>query len=295
MKYVPLPQFDIVSQALNFSTIDKHVVGGCDLLITKPAKQDKKLCKKIYATLDEQHESNLQLARTVSRFRKTYGSAPTGVSLPTEIDVSCKSAFGPLSQKRARKTLAHLIATLNASHTDYDFSLDLRPSDFRRVTSLRRLMYDIDSELYHLRRGPCFPPSLVSDTPPKTAPPVFNERGLAVWSVRMWALIDDQIKLHQSELYRWAPQNNPLTLYEGDMWSKHYLFYNRREKRVCYLHYRVASALSRSAPSGLIVPDGYESDSWCETDEYDEPMNDLPCFGDDCAEESVDFTGNMDM
>ncbi|KAL2057305.1 hypothetical protein ABVK25_002358 [Lepraria finkii] len=54
MKYLPLRDFDDVTNALNFDTADCHVIGGCDLYTTKAAGADKKLYKNIENSLETQ-------------------------------------------------------------------------------------------------------------------------------------------------------------------------------------------------------------------------------------------------
>ncbi|KAG9534596.1 hypothetical protein KCU79_g22080, partial [Aureobasidium melanogenum] len=66
MKYVPLRDFQIVTDALNFSTTDLHVIGGCDLYTTKAAGSDKKLYKNIENSLEKEHGNLLRLAASLS-------------------------------------------------------------------------------------------------------------------------------------------------------------------------------------------------------------------------------------
>ena len=51
-QYLPLRDFDTVTNALNFSTPDCHVIGGCDVYTTKAAGGDKKLYKDIENSLE---------------------------------------------------------------------------------------------------------------------------------------------------------------------------------------------------------------------------------------------------
>ncbi|PSS20365.1 hypothetical protein M430DRAFT_27418 [Amorphotheca resinae ATCC 22711] len=131
MKFLPLRDFDDVTSALNFHTPDCKVIGGCDLYTTKAAGSDKKLYRNIENSLESQYESLLRLSASVS--------PPQGSSGPSPLNLSRSSPFGPLSQISSRRTFAYLIATLNASHPDYDFSHILRPADFRRERSLKAI------------------------------------------------------------------------------------------------------------------------------------------------------------
>src|ERR1700712_4790724 len=142
MKFLPLRDFDDVTSALNFDTPDCHVLGGCDLYTTKAAGSDKKLYRNIENSLESQYESLLKLSASVS--------PPHDAAEPV-VNLSRSSAFGPMSQVPSRRTFAYLIATLNASHPDYDFSHILRPADFRKERSLKTVINTIDSTLLNLR------------------------------------------------------------------------------------------------------------------------------------------------
>jgi hypothetical protein len=267
-QYLPLRDFDVVTNALNFSTPDCHVIGGCDLYTTKAAGTDKKLYKNIEQTLESQYESLVRLSASLS---PPYRPAPsddgkTGENgnrkkrsrtvEPPEIDLSRASPFGPLSQIGARRTFAYLIATLNASHPDYDFSHILRPSDFRKERSLRAIIHNVDSTLQHLRPKP-YTSSAAYLSPPlipsSSAPPVVNTLGgTEVWSPRMWSLIDKEMGLRQCEKYSYVPDDDPFDGEEGSLWSMHYFFFNKEKKRVCYLYLRGLSVISHSPLSAPV-------------------------------------------
>ncbi|KAK3069195.1 RNA polymerase III-inhibiting protein maf1 [Teratosphaeriaceae sp. CCFEE 6253] len=274
MKYLPLRDIDSVTNALNFSTPDCHVIGGCDIYTTKAAGGDKKLYKNIEHSLESQYESLVRLSASLSPpYNATSsddgkGSEQDGghrkkrsrtAELP-EIDLSRASPFGPLSQITARRTFAYLIATLNASHPDYDFSHLLRPTDFRKERSLRHMMQIVDATLQNLRPKPSMlylaPPTAVS----RSAPVVANSTGNEVWSpIRMWGMIDKEMGLRACEKYRYVPDDDPFDGEDGggSVWSYHYFFFNKEKKRVCYLHLRGLSVISHSpvhAPTYLHRP-----------------------------------------
>ncbi|KAK3673407.1 RNA polymerase III-inhibiting protein maf1 [Recurvomyces mirabilis] len=264
MKYLQLRDFDTVTNALNFSTPDCHVIGGCDLYTTKAAGSDKKLYKNIEHSLESQYESLVRLSASLS---PPYRSAASDdgkssekgsssrnkrsrtVEAP-EIDLSRASPFGPLSQINARRTFAYLIATLNASHPDYDFSHLLRPSDFRKERSLRTIIQTVDSTLQNLRPKPSafyLAPPVLSHS----APVIANSMGNEIWSPRMWTLIDKEMGLRQCEKYSYVPDDDPFDGAGdgGSIWSMHYFFFNKEKKRVCYLHLRGLSVISHSPVS----------------------------------------------
>ncbi|EGE03523.1 Maf1 regulator [Trichophyton equinum CBS 127.97] len=242
MKFLPLSEFDDVTRALNFDTPDCMVVGGCDLYTTKAASGDKKLYKNIETSLETQYESLLRLSASLS--------PPNASSAAMSLNLSRSSPFGPLSEHSSRRTYAYLIATLNASHPDYDFSHVLRPSDFRREKNLRRVMDTIDTTLFNLR------PQLARDVTPPT--PTSSSPHMSAtthsWGPRMWRIIDNQMSLKECSIYCYSPDEDPYDGEEGTIWSLNYFFFNKVRKRVCYIYLRGISVLSQLPADGTATP-----------------------------------------
>lgn len=229
-----------MTSSLNFDTPDCHVIGGCDLYTTKAAGGDKKLYKNIENSLESQHESVLRLSASLS--------PPQAQSLAESLNLSRSSPFGPLSQISSRRTFAYLIATLNASHPDYDFSHILRPTDFRKERSLRAVMNTIDTTLYNLRPRPqgamLAVPSSWSSGPVSSG--TRTPGGHQIWSPRMWRLMDNEMNLRDCAIYCYQPEEDPFDGEEGSIWSMNYFFFNKHRKRVCYLYLRGLSIMSHS-------------------------------------------------
>lgn len=243
MKFLPLCDFDVVTSALNFDTPDCHVVGGCDLYTTKAAGSDKKLYRNIENSLESQYESLLRLSASMS--------PPNDSSVGSSVNLSRSSPFGPLSQVSSRRTFAYLIATLNASHPDYDFSHILRPSDFRRERNLKMVMNTIDSTLYNLRPndGMTLQVPFQSSYSSMSSSP----SSTPVWGPEMWTLIDKEMVLKECTVYCWAPPDEPFEGEEGAIWSLNYFFFNKEKKRVAYLYVRGVPVMSHSPrhPRGM--------------------------------------------
>lgn len=228
------------------------MVGGCDAFTTKAAGGDKKLYKDIEHSLEEQYSSLLSFsARLPPRQAEQFG-----------INLIRSSPFGSLNQVSSRRTFAYLVATLNASHPDYDFSHLLRPSDFRREKSLPHVMNTIDTTLYNLQPRST---ALVSETPHWSTTPSANlpmtPTGRERWGPRMWQLIDKQMSLGQCSIYSYAPEEDPFTFGDGEdedetaIWSLNYFFFNKNLKRVCYLYLRGLSMVgSADTPGGAKTP-----------------------------------------
>lgn len=207
---------------------------------TKAATSDKKLYKSIEQSLESQYASLLSFSAGLS--------SSEAASAAASLNLSRASPFGSLSSSSSRRTYTYLIATLNASHPDYDFSHLLRPSDFRRERSLKRVMNTLDTTLYNLRPRHTSnfalgsaPHWLASVTP--SAPSPGNE----TWNPRMWRHIDKEMDLKNCSIYCYLPEEDPYDGEEGAIWSFNYFFYNKARKRVCYLYLRGLSAISHDS------------------------------------------------
>ncbi|KAI1626153.1 Maf1 regulator-domain-containing protein [Exophiala viscosa] len=263
MKFMPNRDLDIVTSSLNFTTPDLHVVGGCDLYTTKAAGGDKKLYKSIENGLEAQYKSNLHFSNSLS--------PPQAHMLASSLNLSRSSPFGNLGMISSRRTYAYLIATLNASHPDYDFSHMLRPTDFKREKSLRQVMNTLDTALYNLRPRPLNSFLSVPGLAPESACPPSSQTH---WGPGMWRLIDQQMSLRDCSIYRYAPEDfDPFEDDdEGSIWSMNYFFFNKQRKRVCYLYLRGISVLAVSTNDGLRKPvktkrfADEESDGWITPD-----------------------------
>jgi len=219
MKFLTLRKLDPINRALLFDTHDCRIIGGCEIYTTKAAGGDKKLYKYISNTLTTRYETDLRLSEELS--------PPSDSKLQSKtVYQTLHSPFGPLDQVSARKTYAYMIATLNASHPDYDFSSVLRPTDFRRERNVRTVINTFNTTLFNLGVN-------VSKAIPG-----------------MWDTIDSEMELTDCDIYSYSPDNASDDPYgeEGLIWSNIYFFYNKHKKRVCYLYLRGISALSHSPP-----------------------------------------------
>ena len=208
----------------------------------KAAGGDKKLYKSISNTLTSRYETDLRLSQELS--------LPTDSKLQSKaVYQTLHSPFGPLDQVSARKTFAYMIATLNASHPDYDFSSVLRPTDFRREKNVRTVINTFNTTLFNLGVN-------VGNTIP-----------------RMWDTIDSEMDLTYCNIYSYSPDDVSDDPYgeEGLIWSNIYFFFNKNKKRVCYLYLRGISALSHSpAETGVWSLNGVRNGTIGESDSGDD-------------------------
>ena len=230
--------------ALNFDTPDCHVTGGCDLYTTKAAGSDKKLYKNIQQSLESQHAALLKFGASLS--------PPQRDSMAASLNLSRSSPFGSLDEVSNRRTFAYMIATLNASHPDYDFSHVLRPADFKRERALRRVMTHIDSTLHSVRPNPDFLDAAVAPRSNPAGGSTFSTSISAspAWGPQMWAIIDKEMTLKDCTIFSYQPQDDPFDEDEGAIWALHYFFFSKALKRVCYLYVRGVPVMSHSPRAG---------------------------------------------
>ncbi|KOS21673.1 Repressor of RNA polymerase III transcription maf1 [Escovopsis weberi] len=235
LQYLPVQDFEAVTSALNFNTPDCNITGGCDLYITKSTGSDKKLYKNIEKDLGSQQAALIKLGASLSPLDRQHMMA---TSQSAQL-FSHSSAFGPLSQLSSRRTFAYLIATLNASHPHYDFSHVLRPGDFKRERSLKRVMANLDSILQNVRpgfEGSSYSSSLGADMSSQ-------------WGPHCWSLINKEMRLNECTIFSYHPEIDPFEEDESAIWAVHYFFFNRPLKRVAYLYVRVVPVISSQSPS----------------------------------------------
>jgi hypothetical protein len=162
------------------------------------------------------------------------------------MNLSRSSPFGPLSDISSRRTFAYLIATLNASHPDYDFSHVLRPSDFKRERNLRRVMAAVDNTLTSVRPSSFLSPSMNSSYRAYSSSPSANLAAAALgpaisspaWGPQMWGMVDKEMKLKDCTCFAYQPSDDPFDGEEAAIWRMHYFFFNKSLKRVAYLYVR---------------------------------------------------------
>jgi AP-1 complex subunit sigma 1/2 len=225
-----------VDLALNFDTPDTAIIGGCDIWTVKAAGSDKKLYKRIERTLEDRHKELLAAIGDLSK--------SSAARFADDLNLARETPFGSLNVAANRHTFAYLIATLNATHIDYDFANTLNPDEFR-CESQRSFQRTIDTTMHYLR------PQVYSAGLPAGA---VTPLGSPIWSPRSWKLIDTEMDLANCEYYAWEPSDDPFAD-DGAIWTHHFFMYNKEKKRVGYFYLRGISALSNSpsVPTSLIT------------------------------------------
>lgn len=235
MKYCERPDLTDLGNTLSGNVADTFVNVGIELYTTKPAASDKRLIR----TLDQQiNDSAIAIdgsdglldgphllsppVSAAERLRPKNVSGSTigggiikrrAYSTPASVS-AVRSPFGSLAEVGNVKQYAYLIAVLNASDPDRDFSA-LQPSSFLRIHT------DVLSPLNQTIIG------LGLKTPPN------------LWQVLEAEITPSECKAYSLELPQQFLEDDD----SGISWSKMFFYFNKRRKRVLfvYLNSRPAS------------------------------------------------------
>ncbi|CAL9730383.1 repressor of RNA polymerase III transcription Maf1p [Monosporozyma unispora] len=124
--------------------------------------------------------------------------------------------FGPINEPSSRRTFAYLIAILNASYPDHDFT-SLEPTDFTK-NSLKSFISKFENSLYSMGKQ-------------------LNEQD---W---IWEIINNHMTLSDCVVYQYSPSKSFLEDEPGYLWSLMGFLFNRKRKRVAFI-YLIASRLT---------------------------------------------------
>lgn len=210
MKFLEISELDAVQQLLNFETEDCRVYGKCELYTTKAVGEDRKLYKSIDKHLEQKCLEDANLSKSCS---------PPSVAM---INPHMSSPFGSLELPSSRKRFAFLVATLNASYPDYDFST-LKPQNFIHEPNLISVLTKIANVV-----NPC-------------------SRDRFRCS-QIWDRLDPFIRWSECSIYSLDTDNEAMEWSAGTIWSLSYFFFNPNLKRVLYFQVsarRMASPAQR--------------------------------------------------
>lgn len=232
MKFCETPELAEFANQMSGVVADTYISVGFELYTTKPASSDRRLMR----TLDQQlndatfvmespvvgsyTEFPLSPPKDLPKHRQSHSTTSNGQlmnggiskrrALSTPASTSplvMESPFGPLAEVGNMKQYAYLIAVLNASDPDRDFSA-LQPSNFRRIYA--DPLGSLEQSIVALGIKP---------------------------PVKVWSLLDSEISVSDCKAYSLElPQQ---FLEDGDSgvsWSKMFFFFNKRRKRVLFVN-----------------------------------------------------------
>lgn len=215
MKLLESSSFEAINASLCFETGDCKIVGRIESYSCKMVGSDKRLFKSMNAEAGSGPNDLQALSPPQSAL---ISQSPSRLYSRSQSD----DGEGPLCDTISRKTLFHLIGTLNASfHPDYDFS-QAKSDEFSKESSLDWVMSSVDSNLFA----------------------VANQAYSAL-RPNLWAAMDSEITLTECEIFSYNPDlvSDPYGE-DGCLWSFNYFFYNRRLKRIVFFTCRAVSANS---------------------------------------------------
>jgi len=144
-----------------------------------------------------------------SRLRHLSEAASIGSGSDNDVEESAVGG-GILVEAVSRRALFNMVALLNLSYTDYDFS-QTRSESFARV-SAQDCMRSVDDKFT----------ATISD--------------YSKVREQIWKVIDEEIRLNECHIYRYIPGytgGDPFTE-DGCIWSFNYLVYNKSLKRILF-------------------------------------------------------------
>lgn len=222
MKYLDIASFNGINSFMDNIDMGESIVSGSiEAYSCKTVGSDRKLYKEI------EHQISMSKSPKV------------------ESELLSVSPFGPLNESASKKTFMYLIATLNASYFDYDFS-QATPEQFRKEPNRHMITNSINTSLAGIV------PNYNSDLKDK-----------------LWSAVDMEVEIQKADIYSYIPDlsSDPFTE-DGVIWSFNYFFYNRALKRIIFFKCRSFSK-SSLASSGTIPPKRSRVEAIEESD--DEP------------------------
>lgn len=183
---------------------------------------------------------------------KSFTSPPPqlpGSSDSTHYDE--ESPFGPLSQSSSRKLFGYLIAILNSTYPDHDFST-IQPTHFKLLGSATDLMTMVNNVLISVGKS----------------------TGLD-W---VWETINTHIELDNTICFQFEPQDSFLNDFPGVLWCNMYFMFNKKKKRVAFLYFMATvlkdgkaetAVLNRRRNSKIGTLDEQRDEMGDEEEEYD--------------------------
>ena len=185
MKYLEEAALTLINNVLNHCQIgDRYLLGSLDAYSCKQTTLDKKVSK------------NLQTFYT----NEAHGHDNSTLS---------PCSIGSLNDISTRKLLINLIATMNATFPDYDFST-IGPDHFQHVSE-KRMRSTVNAQLSEMvevhRNG-------------------FLEQ--------LWKALESVIRPYECQIYSYLPDVEADPLSEGTLWSFNYFLYNKTLKKILF-------------------------------------------------------------
>lgn len=249
-----------------------------------------------------------------------------------DIDPIDESPFGPLKNVTTRKTFAYLIAILNSSFPDQDFT-NLQPTteNFCRIDSAEDLIQKFDNLLISLGKKEDILNwiwdiinSYMDVIPSKSASPYLTAQSGNSHSRKnsfnssKSGSGGNSPNIHfqtpapdACQIYQFQPSDESifedLTYPYQPMWSYYWFIYNKKKKRVTFLHLTAINKAHYSHINSkievddkrnrdkIIVHPDEDEEEYDENDEYVADDDEAVIIEDDYGDENSDVVGSIEI
>lgn len=234
-----------------------------------------------------------------------------------------ESPFGPLKSASTRRTFAYLIAILNITYPDHDFS-SLQPTtdNFHKIENPELLMHDFNSLMTSLGKKDellswiwdtinMYMDILSTGSPALT--PQFDggsrKNSYAngfLGSPRGDGAMSPVDRDRECRIYEFQPSDlsilEDMNFPHQTMWSKYWFIYNKKKKRVCFLYLSALNHMhrshlthTRSASNGLDAAKLQSQDERNDDDEFDDEYMDEDVDMDSLRDGDDDVIGDIEI
>jgi len=223
MKLLDNNSFEILNSALFMENHDAKIVGRIESYSCKMISSEKQLYKK-FAGEDGGSPNTLEALSPPQNGYGCYSVSP-GYSRSRSFSRSSGSedeSSATLCDAIDRKTLFHLISTMNAAFPDYDFST-AKSEEFTKEPNLQFVTNNIDN--------------LLSISAPSHYGKIHD---------KLWVTLNQEITLLECDIFSYNPDmdSDPFGD-DGNIWNFNYFFFNKKLKRIVFFTCRALSPFSQ--------------------------------------------------
>jgi len=225
MKLLENNGFEVINSSLSIQSGEAKIVGRMESYSCKMIGAEKQFYKKFAGSAGRNPKTLEALSPPSNGYggyafsTSPFARSSSRISSGSEDE----SSGGVLCDTIARKTLFHLISTLNAAFPDYSFS-DTKAEEFTKEPSLQFVSQNVDNLLSVAARAQY---AKIHD--------------------KLWVSLNEEINLLECDIYSYNPDltSDPFGE-DGSLWSFNYFFFNKKLKRIVLFTCRALTPFSQS-------------------------------------------------
>jgi len=224
MKLLENNGFEVINSSLNIQSGEAKILGRMESYSCKMIGTEKQFYKKFAGSAGRTPQTREALSPPTNGYGGyAFSTSPFNRSLSRFSSGSEDECHGVLCDTIARKTLFHLISTLNAAFPDYSFS-DTKAEEFTKEPSLQFVTQNVDNLLS-----------------------VAATSQYAKIHDKLWVSLNEEINLLDCDIYSYNPDltSDPFGE-DGSLWSFNYFFFNKKLKRIVFFTCRALTPFSQS-------------------------------------------------